>query len=79
MGSNKLKVPPEFTSAPKEQQIDFVNKLWDQIAQDPGSVPIPEGHKKILKERLEALRANPQQGKPWSEVRAQLLDKIGKV
>jgi putative addiction module component (TIGR02574 family) len=79
MGSNKLKVPPEFSSAPKEQQIDFVHKLWDQIAQDPGSVPIPESHKKILRERLEALRANPQQGKPWSEVRAQLLDKIGKV
>jgi putative addiction module component (TIGR02574 family) len=79
MGANKLQVPPEFTSAPKEQQIDFVHDLWDQIALDPGSVPVPEGHKRILKERLDAYRANPDQGKPWSEVRDQLLDKIGKV
>jgi putative addiction module component (TIGR02574 family) len=79
MGNSKLKVPPEFKSAPKEQQIDFVHELWDQIAQDPGSVPIPESHKKILRERLEAFRANPQPGKPWSEVRDQLLAKIGKA
>lgn len=78
MRSNKLQIPPEFTSAPKEQQIDFVHKLWDQIAQDPGSVPIPESHKKILKERLEALRANPHQGRPWAEVRDRLLDKVRK-
>ena len=78
MGSNKLKIPPEFTSAPKEQQIDFVHTLWDQIAQDPGSVPIPESHKVILRERLDALRANPNQGRPWAEVRDQLLNKIRK-
>lgn len=36
MRSDKLKIPPEFSSAQKEQQIDFVHELWDQIAQDPG-------------------------------------------
>ena len=78
METNKLKIPPEFISAPKEQRIDFVQDLWDQIAQDPKGVPVPESHKQILKERLEKYRSNPQPGRPWGEVRDQLLDKLGK-
>ena len=78
MGSNKLKIPPEFISAPKEQRIEFVQDLWDQIAQDPEAVPVPESHKQILKERLEKYRSNPQPGRLWGEVRDQLLDKLSK-
>jgi len=72
----KLKIPPEFNSAPKEQRIAFVQDLWDQIAQDPENVPVPESHKSILEERLEAYRRNPQGGHPWAEVRDQLLEKL---
>ena len=76
MGSKKIQIPPEFAAAPREQQIEFVNELWDQIALDPASIPIPESHKLVLKERLDALRANPQDGKSWEEVREELLDKF---
>src|SRR5688572_19430596 len=79
MGSDKLKIPPEFTSASKEQQIEFVHELWDQIARNPGTVPVSEEHKLILKERLAAYREDTRQGKPWHEVRDQILGKIGKV
>jgi len=78
MASNKLKIPPEFISAPKEQRIDFVQDLWDQIAQDAEDVPVPESHKQILRERLEEYRSNPQPGRPWGEVRDEILGKIGK-
>ena len=71
-----LEIPPEFNSATKEQRIAFVQALWDQIAQDPANVPIPEHHKRILEERIRAYRANPQSGRPWSEVRDEILEKF---
>lgn len=77
MGSDKLKIPPEFMSASKAQRIEFVQDLWDQIAQSPEQVPVSESHKQLLKERLEAYRSNPRPGQSWGEVRDNLLDKIG--
>ena len=74
--STKLKIPPEFDIAPKNQRIAFVQELWDRIAQDPDRVPIPEEHKQILEERLNAYRANPQSGRPWNEVREEILARL---
>lgn len=77
MSNTKLAVPPEFDAASKNQRIAFVQELWDRIAQDPENVPVPDSHKHILDERLNAYRANPQAGRSWSEVREQLLAKLG--
>jgi putative addiction module component (TIGR02574 family) len=74
MANNKLKIPSEFITAQKEQRIDFVQDLWDQIAQDPKSVPVPESHKHIIRERLEEYRSNPQPGRPWGAVRDEILN-----
>ncbi len=74
--STNLKVPPGFDEAPKEQRIAFVLELWDRIAQDPERVPVPVEHQRILEERLKEYRANPKAGRPWSEVRDQLLTKL---
>jgi putative addiction module component (TIGR02574 family) len=69
----KLKAPPEFDTVPKSQRIAFVQELWDRIAQDPIRVPIPDEHIQILEERLNAYRSNPKSGRPWNEVREELL------
>ena len=74
--SSNLRVPPGFDDAPKEQRIAFVQELWDRIAQDPTRVPVPVEHQRILEERLSEYRANPKAGRPWSEVRDQLLTKL---
>ena len=74
--STNLKVPPGFDDAPKEQRIAFVQELWDRIAQDPERVPVPIEHQRILEERLKEYRASPKTGRPWSEVRDQLLAKL---
>ena len=76
MNNPSLAVPPEFDDAPQSQRIAFVQDLWDRIAQDPEKVPIPDSHKRILDERLNAYRASPQAGRSWSEVREQLLAKL---
>ena len=76
MNTRKLPIPPEFDAASKEQRIAFVQELWDRIARDPESVPVPEHHRRILNERLDAYRTNPQAGRPWSELRDELLAKL---
>lgn len=76
MSNPILVIPSEFDSAPQSQRIAFVQKLWDRIAHEPEKVPLPDSHKRILDERLNAYRASPQAGRSWSEVREQLLAKL---
>ena len=71
-----MEVPPEFDSVSKEQRILFVQELWDRIAADPERVPLPAEHERIIAERLDAYRAHPRPGRPWSEVRNELLAKL---
>jgi putative addiction module component (TIGR02574 family) len=78
MSKTKLSIPSGFDEASKEQRIALVQELWDRIAKDPQSVPVPDGHKQILDARLNAYRADPQAGQPWSEVREELLSKLRK-
>jgi putative addiction module component (TIGR02574 family) len=74
MSDTKLAVPPEFDAASKEERIEFVQDLWDRIAQDQSSVPVPDSHKQILDKRLDAYQANPHVGRPWNEVREELVE-----
>lgn len=74
--NTKLTVPPEFDSVPKQNRIEFVQELWDRIAADPKCVPFPAEHQGILEKRLDEYRANPKPGRPWSDVRNELLAKL---
>jgi len=68
--------PPGFDNLPVEEQIDYVQSLWDRIAATPEQVPVPEWHQRIIRERLEAYKANPPAGRPWSDVRADIEQKL---
>ena len=74
--SSQLKVPADFDSAPSEQRIALVQELWERISEHPEQVPMPPEHRRILDDRLAAYRAKPGAGRPWGEVRDELLTKI---
>jgi putative addiction module component (TIGR02574 family) len=74
--TTKLKIPIEFDEVSGDQQIAFVQDLWDRIAQDSNRVPLPDDHKRILDQRLSDYDSSPQAGRPWSEVRDELLAKL---
>lgn len=76
MNNPKLAVPSEFDNATQNQRIAFVQELWDRIAQKRLKVPMPDSHKRILDERLNAYQTSRQAGSSWSEVREQLLAKL---
>lgn len=51
--------PPGFDDLSVDEQIDFVQSLWDRIAATSEQVPVPEWHRRIIRERLAAYNANP--------------------
>ena len=68
-----LKLPPlGFTDMPVDDQIEYVQALWDLIAAQPEKVPVPDWHDKILDERLEDYARHPNEGKSWEAFRAEL-------
>ena len=49
--------PPGFDALSIEEQIDYVQSLWDHIAARPEEIPVPDWHCQILAERLAAYDA----------------------
>jgi putative addiction module component (TIGR02574 family) len=68
--------PPGFDDLSVEEQIAFVQSLWDRIVATPEQVPVPEWHRQIIRERLEAYRANPTAGRFWTDVRTDVERKL---
>ncbi len=64
--------PPGFDALSVEEQIDYLQSLWDRIAARPEEVPVPDWHRQILSERMAAYDANPSEGKPWEEFEEEL-------
>ncbi len=68
--------PPGFDDLSVDERIDFVQSLWDRIAATPEQVPVPEWHRQVIRERLEAYQANLATGRPWMDVRADIERKL---
>ena len=51
--SSKIPFPPAgFDELSVEDQIEYVQELWDKITRRPEEVPVPDWHLEIIKERL---------------------------
>lgn len=70
--------PPGFDELSVDEQIDYVQSLWDRIAASPEKVPVPEWHAHVVRERLAEYRADPSNTKPWKEVRDNLERELSK-
>lgn len=68
--------PPGFDTLTVEEQIDYVQSLWNHIAARPQAIPVPDWHREILAERLAAYDANPDEGKSWEEFEEELARDI---
>jgi putative addiction module component (TIGR02574 family) len=70
------KIPKEFKTLSSKDRISYVQDLWDFIAETPDQVPIPEPHKQVLDQRLATYKADPNVGKPWRQVRDNILKNL---
>jgi putative addiction module component (TIGR02574 family) len=62
----------ELLRLPLAERIELVEDLWDSIATDAESVPVPESHRRELARRRAAHREDPTAVRPWEEVRERL-------
>jgi putative addiction module component (TIGR02574 family) len=75
MPETSIETPPGFNELPKAEQVRYLQALWDQIAQHPDDVPVPESHLQLAEERLRRYRENPSAAKPAFEVIDRLAEK----
>ncbi len=54
---------------PVAERLKLVADIWDTIAAAPEALPLTDEDKRLIDERLEACRRNPQAGSPWEEDR----------
>jgi putative addiction module component (TIGR02574 family) len=73
MGNASPIPPPGFDDLNVDEQIEYVQALWDRIAAKEDAVPVPDWHREIFDERLANLDADPDASRPWDEVKADLL------
>ena len=78
--TDKLPLPPPgFDDLPVEDKIDYVQFLWDRIAARPDQIPVPDWHRQVLDQRLATLKANPEAGRPWQDVRDEIRSKLTRI
>ena len=66
-------IETEIGALSPSERIVLVQEIWDRIAAEPDRVPLSPTHGAELDARLEALARNPDSGRPWAEVREELL------
>lgn len=55
----RVKDLPEISKLSTPEKILLVEDLWDSIAMDEPSIPVPESHRAELDERLKRYRSAP--------------------
>lgn len=54
------------------ERILLVEAIWDSIPPQEDSIEVSDETRKLLEERVEAHRQNPDSGSPWEEVKARI-------
>ena len=68
--------PPGFDALSVDEQIDYVQSLWDHISARPEDIPVPDWHREILAERLAAHLTQKEQGRDWEEFERDLIAEL---
>ncbi|HLP90924.1 MAG TPA: addiction module protein [Nostocaceae cyanobacterium] len=68
-----IPLPAGFEQLSKEQQIDYVQQLWDLILTVPNQTPVPDWHIDIINERIAS--QNTANLISWTDVKQKLQNK----
>jgi putative addiction module component (TIGR02574 family) len=74
MPEASVPTPPGFDALSKAEQVRYLQALWDQISEEPGTLPVPESHLRLAEERLKRYREDPSRGHSAFEVLDRLAD-----
>ena len=51
--------PPGYADLSTEEQVRYIQALWDRVFEHPDDLPVPESHLEILEERMAERQSNP--------------------
>ncbi len=60
---------------PADERLALAETLWNSLAANPRSVPLPDWHREIVAERLDEDDVNPAPGESWADVRRRIETK----
>ena len=63
------KIPNEFDALSTSEKIEYVQRLWERIAEESDSVELTEAQRAELDRRMEAHRKNPDDAVAWADIR----------
>ncbi|MCZ6751683.1 MAG: addiction module protein [Acidobacteria bacterium] len=76
MATNLPLPPPGFDDLSVDDQIDYIQSLWDRIVAEPNQVPVPDWHRQVIRQRMADQENSPSEGQPWEEVRDEIRNKL---
>lgn len=68
--------PPGFDDLSVDEQIDYVQALWDRVTADPDKVPLPAWHEGIIRRRIAELESDPSSSVPWTDARDEIAGRL---
>lgn len=74
MSQTSITEPPGFSELSKAEQVRYLMSLWDQIADAPGELPVPESHLELAEQRLKDYLDDPN----TSHSAFEILDRLAK-
>jgi putative addiction module component (TIGR02574 family) len=63
---------PELNDLTVEERLALIERLWDSIPDDAGTLAMPAWHREELDRRLSTADEQPEGGIPWEQVKARL-------
>ena len=54
------------------ERILLVEAIWDSIAIESGNVQLDANQRKLIKDRLDSFRNNPEEVLTWSQIKGSL-------
>ncbi len=68
--------PPGFDDLSVEEQIDYLQSLWDRVTATADEVPVPDWHRKIIEKRLAEMRSDPDSPLNWETARDEIAGRL---
>ncbi|MHB8472963.1 MAG: addiction module protein [Gammaproteobacteria bacterium] len=68
--------PPGFDALTTDEQLEYVQSLWQRIVSNPAAIPVPDWHLNVIEKRLADYRDAPNDGKSWDEIREEVIRRL---
>lgn len=65
---SKRNLIPDLKQLSVEERLELIEVVWESLEDEATDVPVPDWHKSVIDERLDALEAGTSVGAPLKEV-----------